>query len=266
MSDFPNEPPVAGQVAIVTGAGQGIGRGIALRLAHDRMHVVVADLKADQAEQVATEVRALGVDSLAVTMDVTKADDRRRLFEATLQTFGQLDALVNNAGIQRTSGPLDVTEEHWDLMLNVNTKAVWFMCQAAMLHFIPQQRGRIVNLASAAGKIASTQYHPVYNVAKAGVIALTKTLAHTGAAHGVRVNCVCPGVIATPMQDLVDADFSRLMNKPVEQIRAERMARIPMGKPGRPEEVADVIAFLVGPDSRYMTGQAINVSGGMVMY
>ena len=266
MSEYPHESSIAGQVAIVTGAGQGIGRGIALRLARDGMHVVVADLKAEQAEGVAGEIRSLGVKSLAFVMDVTKEVDRQRLINTTLSEMGQLDALVNNAGIQRASGPLDVTEEHWDLMMSVNTKAVWFMCQAAMKHFVAQKSGRIVNLASIAGKMASTQNHPVYNVAKAGVIALTKTFAHTGAAHGVRVNCVCPGVIVTAMQDLVDAEFSRLQDKPAEQIRAERLSRIPMGKMGRPEEVADVISFLVGPDSRYMTGQAINVSGGMVMY
>jgi NAD(P)-dependent dehydrogenase (short-subunit alcohol dehydrogenase family) len=151
-------------------------------------------------------------------------------------------------------------------MMSVNAKAVWFLCQAAMQQMLPQRSGRIVNLASAAGKIASTLYHPVYNVAKAGVIAMTKTFAHAGAPHGVRVNCVCPGVIVTPMQDQVDAEFSRLMGKPAEQIRSERLARIPMGALGQPEDVADVIAFLVGPDSRYMTGQAINVTGGMVMY
>jgi meso-butanediol dehydrogenase / (S,S)-butanediol dehydrogenase / diacetyl reductase len=266
MAEFPYENPIANQVAIVTGAGQGIGRGIALRLARDGMHVVVADLKAEQAEGVAAEIRALGVQALAVGMDVTKEVDRQRLISTTLSEMGRLDALVNNAGIQRASGPLDVTEEHWDLMMSVNTKAVWFMCQAAMKHFVAQKSGRIVNLASIAGKMASTQNHPVYNVAKAGVIAMTKTFAHTGAVHGVRVNCVCPGVIVTAMQDLVDAEFSRLQDKPAEQIRAERLSRIPMGKMGRPEEVADVISFLVGPDSRYMTGQAINVSGGMVMY
>ena len=266
MSEFPYENPIANQVAIVTGAGQGIGRGIALRLARDGMHVVVADLKAEQAESVAAEIRALGVKSVAFVMDVTKEADRQRLISTTLSEMGRLDALVNNAGIQRASGPLDVTEEHWDLMMSVNTKAVWFMCQAVMKHFVAQKSGRIVNLASIAGKMASTQNHPVYNVAKAGVIAMTKTFAHTGAAQGVRVNCVCPGVIVTAMQDLVDAEFSRLQDKPAEQIRAERLSRIPMGKMGRPEEVADVISFLVGPDSRYMTGQAINISGGMVMY
>jgi NAD(P)-dependent dehydrogenase (short-subunit alcohol dehydrogenase family) len=266
MSTVAQEPAVAGQVAIVTGAGQGIGRGIALRLARDGMVVVIADLREPSAAAVAAEIRAAGGQAMAIAMDITSETDRQRLIAQTLAEFGRLDAVVNNAGIQRTSAPLEVDEAHWDMMMNVNTKAVWFLSQLAMRHFVAQRSGRIVNIASAAGKIASTLYHPVYNVAKAGVIAMTKTFAHAGAAHGVRVNCVCPGVIVTPMQDQVDSEFSRLAVKPAEQIRAERMARIPMGVMGGPEEIADVVSFLVGPDSRYMTGQAINVTGGMVMY
>ncbi len=260
------EPAVAGQVAVVTGAGQGIGRSIALRLARDGMHVVVADLRAESAERVAAEARELGVRALPYALDVTDPAQRQALLAATLAELGRLDALVNNAGIQITSGPLDVTEEHWDTMMNVNAKAVWFLCQAALQHMLAQRSGRIVNVASAAGKIAATLYHPVYNVAKAGVIAMTKTFAHAAAGQGVRVNCVCPGVIATPMQERIDADFARLMGKPPEQVRAERLARIPMRTLGGPEEVADVVGFLIGPESRYMTGQAVNISGGMVMY
>ena len=262
----PFEPSVKNQVAIVTGAGQGIGRGIALRLARDGMRVVVAELKPGPAESVVAEIKAAGGDALAVSMDVTKEEDRQRAIQTALEQLGRLDVLVNNAGIQIACGPLDVTEAHWDAMMAVNAKAIWFMCQAAMKHFVAHKSGRIVNVASIAGKMASTLYHPVYNVAKASVITMTKTFAHAGAPHGVRVNCVCPGVIVTAMQDLVDVEFARLSGKAAEQIRSERLARIPMGMLGRPEEVADVISFLAGPDARYMTGQAINVSGGMVMY
>lgn len=260
------EQSVKDQVVIVTGAGQGIGRGIALRLARDGMRVVVAELRPSAAESVADEIKAAGGQAIGIGMDVTQDDDRQRTLRTTLDTFGRLDALVNNAGIQIASGPLDVTEAHWDKMMAVNAKAVWFMCQMALRHFVEQKQGRVVNVASIAGKMASTLYHPVYNVAKASVIAMTKTFAHATAAQGVRVNAVCPGVIETAMQDLVDAEFSRLSGKPAEQIRTERLARIPMGQIGGPEEVADVISFLLGPDARYMTGQAINVSGGMVMY
>lgn len=260
------EAPISGQAAIVTGAAQGIGRGIAERLARDGYQVIVADLKLPGAEAAAEAIRTAGGVAHAIAMDVTRADDRAAAVQAALDRFGRLDLMVNNAGIQIASAPLEVTEAHWDAMMAVNAKAVWFMCQAAMTHMVAQRAGRVVNVASIAGKMASTLYHPVYNVAKAAVIAMTKTFAHAGAPHGVRVNCVCPGVIETPMQDVVDTEFSRLSGKPGEQIRAERLARIPLGVLGTPAEVADVVAFLASPDARYMTGQAVNVSGGMVMY
>lgn len=176
------EGAVTGQVAIVTGAGQGIGRAIALRLAADSMDVVVADLNGTLAEAVADEIRGLGVRALPLVVDVTSDTDRRRMVEAAVRHLGRLDVLVNNAGIQRVALPLDVTEEHWDTVMEVNAKAVFFCCQIALQHMTREKRGRIVNIASMAGKTASTIYHPVYNVSKAAVLALTKTfaLAHAG--------------------------------------------------------------------------------------
>ena len=260
------EEPVAGQVAIVTGAGQGIGRAIALRLAEDGMHVVVADRQADLAEALAAELRAAGGHALALAIDVANSADRQHMIDATLAEFGRLDALVNNAGIQRVALPLDVTEEHWDAVMGVNAKSVYFCCVAALRHMVAQRGGRLVNIASIAGKTASTIYHPIYNVSKAAVIAMTKTLAMAHAADGVRINAVCPGVIETPMQDVVDAEFARVTGRSAADIRAERVGRIPMGAIGDGSDVAGVVSFLLGPDARYMTGQAINVSGGLVMY
>jgi NAD(P)-dependent dehydrogenase (short-subunit alcohol dehydrogenase family) len=266
MAGRTHESPVAGQVAIVTGAGQGIGRAIALRLASDGMDIVIADLKAEPAEIVATEIRATGRRALALACDVANTSARADLIATTLTQFGRLDVLVNNAGIQRASAPLEVTEDHWDVMISVNAKAIYFLCQHAMQHFMAQRSGRIVNIASMAGKAASTIHHPVYNVSKAAVIAMTKTFAHIGANSGVRVNAVCPGVIETAMQDLVDTEFGRLTGREPAQVRAERAGRIPMGRPGDPDDVAAVVSFLAGPDSGYMTGQSLNVTGGMLMY
>jgi NAD(P)-dependent dehydrogenase (short-subunit alcohol dehydrogenase family) len=127
-----------------------------------------------------------------------------------------------------------------------------------------QRSGRIVNMASIAGKLASTIHHPIYNISKAAVIALTKTLALAYAAEGIRINAVCPGVVDTPMQDLVDREFAGLTGKSPNEIRAERLARIPMGRIEQPEEVAALVSFLVGPDSGYITGEAFNVSGGIL--
>jgi NAD(P)-dependent dehydrogenase (short-subunit alcohol dehydrogenase family) len=260
------ELPVVGQVAIVTGAGQGIGRAIALRLARDGMDVAIADRQAELAEAVASEVRGVGRRALPLAIDVASGADRQRMLDATLAEFGRLDALVNNAGIQRVALPLDVSEEHWDAVMGVNAKAVYFCCVLALRHMVAQRGGRVVNIASIAGKTASTIYHPIYNVSKAAVIALTKTLAMAHAADGVRVNAVCPGVIETPMQDVVDAEFARVTGRAPEAIRAERVGRIPLGAIGEAADVAAAVSFLLGPDARYMTGQAINVSGGLVMY
>jgi NAD(P)-dependent dehydrogenase (short-subunit alcohol dehydrogenase family) len=266
MTLLPSESPVAGQAAIVTGAGQGIGRAIALRLAADGMDVVIADLKHEQSAAVAAEIEALGRRAIALSVDVTSVADRERMLAATLAEFGRLDVLVNNAGVQRVAHPFDVDESHWDLVMGVNAKAVYFCCVLALKHMVEHGGGRIVNLASAAGKSAATIEHPIYNVSKAAVIAMTKTLAMAVARRGVRVNAICPGMVETPMQELNDREFARVAGKPIEQVRAERMARVPMGAIASPDEVAAVASFLAGPDSRYMTGQAINVSGGMIMY
>jgi len=260
------ESTVDRQTAIVTGAAQGIGRAIAARLARDGMDVVIADLHADRLDVVAREVRALGRHALPLAVDVTDAADRERLFARTIETFGRLDALVNNAGIQRIAPPLDVTEEHWDAVMGVNAKATYFCCQRALRHMVARRHGRIVNVASIAGKMASTVHHPIYNVSKAAVLAMTKTLALAYAADGVRVNAVCPGVIATPMQDGVDRAFATVLGKTPAQVRDERVSRIPLGTIGAPEDVAALVSFLLGPDAHYLTGQALNVDGGILTY
>ena len=260
------EQPVKGQVAIVTGAGQGIGHAIALRLSQDGMKLVLADLQGDAVAHVADEIRAGGGEALALSLNILHAGDRQRMIETALSTFQRLDALVNNAGVQRIALPLDVSEEHWDLVMNVNAKATYFCCQLALKHMLSQRSGRIVNLASIAGKMASTIYHPIYNASKAAVLAITKTLAMYSARYGVRVNAICPGMIETPMQDVVDREVARITGQTPAEIRAERNARIPMGNTGDGADVAAIVSFLVGPDSRYMTGQALNADGGILTY
>ena len=260
------EQPVKGQVAIVTGAGQGIGRAIALRLSQDGMNLVLADLQGDAVAHVAEEIRAGGGEAVALALNILLADDRQRMIETALSTFHRLDALVNNAGVQRIALPLDVSEEHWDIVMNVNAKATYFCCQLALKHMRDQRSGRIVNIASVAGKMASTTYHPIYNASKAAVLAITKTLALYSAKDGVRVNAVCPGMIETPMQDMVDREVARITGQAPTEIRAERNARIPLGYMGDGADVAAIVSFLVGPDSRYMTGQALNADGGILTY
>jgi NAD(P)-dependent dehydrogenase (short-subunit alcohol dehydrogenase family) len=258
---------VRGQAAIVTGAATGIGRAIARRLAADGMNVTIADLNADGALAVAREAAEHGVKTLGLRIDITKAADRERMIEQTREAFGRFDVLVNNAGIQIVADPLDVDEAHWDRMLDVNAKGTWFACQSAIRTMLEHgTRGRIVNLASIAGKMASTVLHPVYNVSKAAVLAMTKTYAAAYASKGIRINAVCPGVIVTDMQDAVDAQFGKLQGRAPEAVRADRMSRIPLGYAGDPDVIAGVVSMLAGNDGRYLTGQAINVDGGIVTY
>lgn len=258
---------VRGQAAVITGAATGIGRAIALRLAADGMNVTIADLNADGAAAVAREAAGHGVQSLGLRVDITQGADRERMIAQTRTTFGRFDVLVNNAGIQIISDPLSVDEAHWDRMMNVNAKSTWFACQLAVRTMLESQtRGRIINLASIAGKMASTVLHPVYNVSKAAVLAMTKTFAAAYAGRGIRVNAVCPGIIQTDMQDAVDAQFAQLQGRAPADVRADRLARIPLGYPGDPQAVAAVVSFLAGNDARYLTGQALNVDGGILSY
>ena len=230
------------------------------------MNLVLADLQGDAVARVAEEIRAGGGEAVALALNILLADDRQRMIETALSTFHRLDALVNNAGVQRIALPLDVSEEHWDIVMNVNAKATYFCCQLALKHMIDQRSGRIVNIASVAGKMASTTYHPIYNASKAAVLAITKTLALYSAKDGVRVNAVCPGMIETPMQDMVDREVARITGQAPTEIRAERNARVPLGYMGDGADVAAIVSFLVGPDSRYMTGQALNADGGILTY
>jgi len=254
-----------GQVAIVTGAGRGIGRATALELARMGADIVVAELDRANAESTASELRGLGRRALVVQTDVTSRDDLRAMVERTLAEFGRIDTLVNNAGTYRAATTLEVTEEHWDAIMNINAKAVFFATQAVLPTMIAQKRGVIVSLASMAGKIGSRANLP-YNASKAAVISMTKSLALAHAADGIRVNCVCPGFVETDMWTSVAREQGALLNQSPEEFIRRRVHQIPLGRMERPEDVANVIGFLVSPRSEYITGQALSVDGGLVMH
>jgi meso-butanediol dehydrogenase/(S,S)-butanediol dehydrogenase/diacetyl reductase len=257
---------VAGRRAIVTGGGRGIGRGICLELARHGADVVVADINGDNAAAVAGEVRALGRRATSVAGDVGSAAGRQAILAAAEEQLGPVDILVNNAGIQQIVDPFTLSEADWDRMMAINAKAVFFMCQLVLPGMIQRQRGAVVNLASAAGKLAITPVTPHYNASKAAVIAITKTWARIAAPHGVRVNCVCPGMIDTEMWQMIDIEWGQMLGKPRGETWAERVAQVPMGRGGTPEDVARVITFLASDMAGYMTGQAINVTGGWVTF
>src|SRR5262247_4023748 len=256
---------LAGQVAIVTGAGRGIGRATALELASLGADIVVAELDRSNAERTATEVQALGHRASVVPTDVTSRADLALMVERTRTMFGRIDVLVNNAGIYRAALSLDVTEEHWDAIMNINAKAVFFASQAVLPTMIAQKRGAIVSLASMAGKIGSRTNLP-YNASKAAVVSMTKSLALAHAADGIRVNCVCPGFVETDMWTSVAREQGKLMGLTAEEFTRQRASQVPLGRMERPEDVAHVIGFLVSSKSGYMTGQALSVDGGLVMH
>jgi len=256
---------LSGQVAIVTGAGRGIGRATALELAQMGADIVVAELDREGAERTAAEVKGLGRRVSVVRTDVTSRNDLTTMADRARAEFGRIDVLVNNAGIYRAAAPLDVTEEHWDAIMNVNAKAVFFATQAVLPTMIAQKRGAIVSLASMAGKIGNRNNLP-YNASKAAVISMTKSLALAHAADGIRVNCVCPGFVETDMWTYVSREQGKLMGLTPEEFTRQRASQVPLGRMERPEDVASVIGFLVSSKSGYMTGQALSVDGGLVMH
>jgi NAD(P)-dependent dehydrogenase (short-subunit alcohol dehydrogenase family) len=255
-----------GQVAIVTGAGRGIGRAIALELASLGADVVVAEINEAAALQTASEIEQTGRRAVGVRVDVTSAADRQTMVAQTLNAFGRIDILVNNAGVYRAAPPLEITDEHWETVIAVNSKAVLFCSLAVLPTMIAARRGAIVNLASMAGKIASGT-GLVYAVSKAAVISLTRSLAVAYAGDGVRVNCVCPGFVDTDMWVEVDRQVGvAQMGKQPGEYGAQRAATVPLGRMAQAEDIAHVVGFLTTSKASYMTGQAVNVTGGLITY
>jgi NAD(P)-dependent dehydrogenase (short-subunit alcohol dehydrogenase family) len=241
-----------GRTALVTGAASGIGRAVSERLSADGVGVVAADLDGGGLAGVSA--------SRSIVCDVTEAADRERLLEEA----GSLDFLVNAAGVIRLRPVDDVTEADWDWMHAVNAKAVFFLTQQVTARMQPGSA--VVSIASSAGKTASTVEAAVYNTTKAAVIAMTKTFAHARARRGVRVNCVCPAITRTPMLDVVGRELAAARGVTPEDVEAGYHRTIPLGRTAEPEEVASVVRFLLSDEASYMTGQAVNVSGGLVMY
>lgn len=246
---------LTGKSAIVTGSAQSIGYAIAQRFANAGAGIVIADVDAVKAEQAAERLRAAGAHAIAVTVDITQARQVEALVARTIETFGQVDILVNNAGITGGSMPLwEQTEENWHQVLEVNLTGVFLTCRAVIGPMRARRSGAIVNIASVAGKEGNPNLLP-YSVSKAGVIALTKSLAKEVATDGVRVNSVAPAVIETPMLATLTDDMVAYM-----------CSKIPMGRMGKPEEVAAVVHFLASDAASFVTGQCYDISGGRCTY
>jgi NAD(P)-dependent dehydrogenase (short-subunit alcohol dehydrogenase family) len=255
------------QVAIVTGAGQGIGREIAWRLAREGARVVLADVDEAGARETAAGIAQAGWrEAAAITTDVSSEAQVERLIGSTLAIGGRIDILVNNAGVM---GPVknleDITVEEWDATLAVNLRGMFLCCKHALPAMKRQGKGSIVNVASVTGKRPLTQRTP-YAASKMGVIGFTRTLAVEVGPWKIRVNAVCPGAVTGRRQDLVFEGIMKFTGKTREQVVAERVAISPLKSLVDPTHVAAVVAFLCSEDAAMMTGQDINVSAGAIMY
>jgi NAD(P)-dependent dehydrogenase (short-subunit alcohol dehydrogenase family) len=249
------------QTAIVTGAGRGIGKAIATALAGEGANIVVADINAEWSEKTAEGLRRVGRDTLAVSLDVTKSGQIARMVEATLERFKRIDILVNNAGVMSTTPLLQLQEEEWDRVLNVNLKGV-FLCSKIVAEVMIRQRsGRIINLSSTSGRTGAPG-QAAYCASKHGIIGLTEVLAIELGPYGITANAVCPGNTETEMSLEVFKARAASRGLTVDELLQGIVTKTPLGRIGRPEDTADVVVFLASPAAGFVTGQAINVCGG----
>jgi meso-butanediol dehydrogenase / (S,S)-butanediol dehydrogenase / diacetyl reductase len=258
---------VSGRTVLITGAARGIGAACARRLASEGAKLVLADLDGPGVDKLAAE---LG--QVAIKTDVTKPDDIARMVDEPYKRWGRLDVLFNNAGVIRVQPMFEVTEAEWDRVLDVNLRAVFFVLQAAARRMLKQDviagselRGKLIQTASIAAYRGGNHLMTPYSASKAGVVSLTRSAAQALARERITSNCVCPGAVETPMWEQIDKEWGALEGLGQGEAWKRRIRGIPLGRPERAEDVAGVVAFLAGPDSDYMTGQALNVDGGLVM-
>jgi 2-hydroxycyclohexanecarboxyl-CoA dehydrogenase len=243
------------KVAIITGAGRGIGRSIALKLAQEGAKVVVTDMNEESVKEVADEIQKNGQTAMSLKVDITIPKDINEMVQKTLSEFKVIDILINNAGWDKVENFVDSTEETWDKVIAINLKGPIQCFKAVLPHMISRQYGKILSISSDAGRVGSSG-EAVYSACKGGIIAFTKTLARETARYKINVNCIAPGPTDTPILEII-ADQPKIL---------EGMKRsIPFRRLAKPEDIANAVAFFVSDEAEFITGQTLSVSGGLTM-
>ncbi|MFM9938197.1 MAG: SDR family NAD(P)-dependent oxidoreductase [Hyphomicrobiaceae bacterium] len=252
------------KIALVTGAGQGIGEACAKALAEAGATVIVADINGANAEDVAGTITSHQRRALAVTADVGDVAEIQRMVDRAIAEFGRIDILVNNAGVTRRVEIMDITEADWDRIHRVNAKGVFFCLQTVARTMIPNKSGRIINIASISGKGYAGLSNAAYGASKGAVISLTKTAAQQLGQHNINVNSVCPGVTRTALSEASLRVRAKEQNVTVEVMEQRRAEVIPLKRVNDPEDIAAMVVFLSSPGARNITGQSFNVDGGII--
>ena len=255
---------LTGKVALVTGAGSGIGRACALALAEAGASVVAADINAAAASATAEMISQAQKRAVAVSADVGDLGQIDAMVKQATASFGQIDILINNAGVTRSAYIMDLTEADWDRIHRVNAKGVFFCLQRVAQEMIPRRSGRIINTASIAGKGFAATSNAAYAASKGAVISLTYTAAQQLARHDINVNAICPGVTRTPLVSAMLAQRAANCGMSVEDVEREYTKDIPLGRTNDPEDMAAMAVFLAGPGGRNITGQTYNVDCGII--
>jgi 3-oxoacyl-[acyl-carrier protein] reductase len=241
------------KIALVTGSAQGIGKAIALRLANNGADLAIIDMNLEKTEETAKEIEKIGRKALALKANVANLKEAEAVMDETVARLGTIHILVNNAGITRDALILRMKEEDWDAVIDVNLKGTFNCTKSAVKYMSKQRYGRIINIASIVGEMGNAG-QANYSASKAGVIALAKTVAREFAARNITCNAIAPGFIETSMTQALP-----------EKVREELAKQIPMGRLGAPEDVAEGVLFLVSDAANYITGQVLNINGGMYM-
>lgn len=246
----------------MTGAGKGIGRAIGLELAREGANIVIVDIDLEEAEKVSQDIRSTGRKSLAIRTDVRRASEVDSMVDKTVEEFGKIDILVNNAGVSSMAPVVDLGEKEWDVTMDINAKGQFLCSRTIAKHMIRQRSGKIINNASLAAK-QGARFLAHYCASKFAVLGLTYSMALELAPYNITVNAFCAGFVQT---DMIKREFkweADLRGTTADKIANEILSTIPLGRVAQPEEIAKVVVFLASSDADYLTGQAININGGM---